>query len=97
MHGGVIVRSRGNGAPEVCANNLMQIVRGEVPYERVKGLDPRLIDRPLPSAKVDVEQDAEWLISTYEPRVAFKGVVFTPPTALDESPTITAVVTEKED
>lgn len=63
------MRAHGNGTPEVCANNLLQITRGEVPFERVKGLDPRLIDRPLSEAAGQIRQDADWLISTYEPRV----------------------------
>lgn len=66
--------AKGNGAPRVCANNLFRLFRGEVPYERVKGLDPRLYDRPLMTADTQLRQDADWLIDTYEPRGAIKAV-----------------------
>lgn len=62
------MRKSGNGAPSVCVNNLLQIARGEVPYERVKGLDPGTFDRPYLEADAEVQQDAQWLIETYEPR-----------------------------
>lgn len=68
------MRSKGNGAPKVCANNLLRMVRGEIPFERIKGLDPRLVDRPLTGSRVDLESDAAWLIGTYEPRVEINGV-----------------------
>ena len=90
------MRASGNGAADVCANNLLRMVRGEVPFERVKGLDPRLIDRPAASALVDIEQDAEWLIETYEPRGTFQGVEIAQPEGKGGSFIITAKVTEKE-
>ena len=68
------MRAQGNGTPEVCANNLLRIVRGEVPYERVKGLDPQIIDRPIGQAMAEIQQDAEWLISTYEPRASITAI-----------------------
>lgn len=68
------MRAKGNGAPDVCANNLLRMVRGEVPFERVKGLDPRLVDKVLTDARTELEADAEWLIDNYEPRVEFNGI-----------------------
>ena len=68
------MRAKGNGAPEVCANNLLRMVRGEVPFERVKGLDPRLVDTPISESRSELEADAGWLLETYEPRVQFIGV-----------------------
>ncbi len=62
--------AKGNGAPQVCVNNLLRTFRGEVPYERVKGLDPRIIDRPIAAADAQLRQDADWLVDTYEPRAA---------------------------
>lgn len=61
------MRKSGNGLPEVCASNLLQIVRGEVPFDRVRGRDGSLVDRP--NAADDATADAEWLLNTYEPRV----------------------------
>lgn len=68
------MRRSGNANPIVCANNLLHLFRGEVPYERVKGLDPRTIDRPTPDAEAEVIQDAYWLLETYEPRVEINGI-----------------------
>ena len=31
------MKASGNGAPEICVQNLLKTIRGEVPYERIKG------------------------------------------------------------
>lgn len=89
------MRASGNGSPDVCAANLLLTFRGDVPYERVKGLDPRLMDKPITTAEPEIKQDAEWLLETYEPRVAVKGI------ALAQKDTgggyiVTADITENE-
>ena len=61
------MKARGNGTPETCASNLLRIVRGEVPYDRVRGRDSTLVDQP--NATDEALADIEWLINTYEPRV----------------------------
>lgn len=71
------MRASGNGAPEVCVNNLLRLFRGEVPYERVKGLDPRIIDRPVTAADMQLRQDADWVVDTYEPRAEIKTITVT--------------------
>lgn len=43
-------------------------------YERIKGLDPRMIDKPITTAEPEIQQDAEWLLETYEPRVTMDGI-----------------------
>ena len=40
------MKASGNGAPEICVQNLLKTIRGEVPYERIKGIDRTLIDKP---------------------------------------------------
>lgn len=90
------MRASGNGAPDVCANNLLQIVRGEVPFERVKGLDPRMIDRPLAIVQGDIRQDAEWLLDTYEPRVTVNAINIDHAAGTDAGFVVTADVTETE-
>ena len=40
------MKAKGNGSPEQCVENLLLIVRGEVPFERLKGIDATLTDRP---------------------------------------------------
>ena len=66
--------SSGNGNVRRCVQNLLRTFRGENPYERVKGIDPRLIDKPIIEAEPQARQDAEWLIDTYEPRATINGI-----------------------
>ena len=68
------MKANGNGHPQVCVQNLLQLFRGECPYERVKGLDPRLVDQPAQTVAPQVMQDADWLIETYEPRVTVHAI-----------------------
>lgn len=89
------MRASGNGAPDVCAANLLLTFRSEVPYERVKGLDPRLMDKPITTAEPEVKQDAEWLLETYEPRVTVKGITLAPKDT-GGGYTVTADITESE-
>ena len=72
------MKSSGNGNPRICAQNLLKCSRGEIPFERVKGLDPRIIHSPIAEAQQRIMQDADWLVSTYEPRVNVKGIAVTP-------------------
>lgn len=65
------MKAHGNGTPETCASNLLRIVRGEVPFDRVRGRDGALIDQP--NATDEAIADAEWLLETYEPRVAVES------------------------
>ncbi len=63
------MQASGNGLPMQCVANLVRIVRGECTYDRVKGIDPSLVDQPEPVAVPLLIADARWLIKTYEPRV----------------------------
>lgn len=63
------MKSSGNGEPMQCVGNLLRIVRGECPYDRIKGIDPTLIDQPTEIAAPLLQAEAKWLIKTYEPRV----------------------------
>lgn len=66
------MKAYGNGTPETCASNLLRIVRGEVPYDRVRGRDGALIGQP--NVTHDAESDAEWVLETYEPRVSVESI-----------------------
>lgn len=68
------MKATGNGNAGVCARNLLATVRGEVPYDRLRGLDPRIVDRPAGDAKDAAARDAEWTIKTYEPRINLDSV-----------------------
>lgn len=61
--------AKGNSNPEICVQNLLKTVRGEVPYERIKGIDRTIFDAPSKDAANDLAADAEFVIKTYEPRV----------------------------
>lgn len=68
------MKAKGNGDPAQCVGNLLRLIRGEVPYERLKGLDPRLIDSPSSTAAQELVADAEWMIENYEPRVSLESI-----------------------
>ena len=91
------MRATGNGAPEVCVNNLLRLFRGEVPYERVKGLDPRIVDRPVPAADALLRQDADWLVDTYEPRAEIKSLTVSRTDAVTGVFSVTADIEVKEE
>lgn len=63
------MKASGNGAPEICVQNLLKTIRGEVPYERIKGIDRTLIDKPSETAAAELAADVEFVVETYEPRV----------------------------
>lgn len=70
--------SKNNSNAAVCVNNLIQIARGEVPYDRVKGVNFGRIDGPNAQAIDEIVEDAEWMLDTYEPRAAIDSVEVTP-------------------
>ena len=74
------MKAQGNGNPETCASNLLRIVRGEVPFDRVRGRDGSLIDQP--NATDEAIADTEWLLETYEPRVTAERIEALAETAL---------------
>lgn len=68
------MKASGNGRPEQCAVNLLLITRGEIPFDRIKGRDAALIDAPISTTAAQAEADAEWLLSTYEPRMSVEEI-----------------------
>lgn len=64
----------GNGDPMQCVSNLVRIVRGECTYDRVKGVDPTIIDRPASIAAPLLQAEVKWLLKTYEPRMNINEV-----------------------
>ena len=73
------MKAHGKGRPETCASNLLRIARGEVPYDRVRGMDSSLIDQP--NATDEAAADAVWVLETYEPRVEVESAETTPEAA----------------
>lgn len=90
------MRASGNGSPEVCAVNLLRIVRGEVAYDRVRGVDGTLIDKP--NATDEAVADAEWVLETFEPRVESDCITSDPAAAFSgDFGMIVNIIQRKED
>lgn len=66
------MKAQGNGTPETCTANLLRIVRGEVPFDRVRGRNGSLIDKA--NVTDEAMADVEWLLETYEPRVTADNI-----------------------
>ena len=84
--------SKNNSNPAVCVNNLMQIARGEVPYDRVKGISFAQLDVPIAQATDEIVEDAEWMLDTYEPRAEIDSIEVTPTDAQNGHFAITAKI-----
>ena len=72
------MQSINNSNPAICVNNLIQIARGEVPYDRVKGVSFAQLDAPITSAGSDIIADAEEMLETYEPRADIESIELVP-------------------
>ena len=68
------MKSSGNGAPQQCVANLLNLFQYEVPYARLKGMDPKLIDMSQDEATYKAKNHAAWLIGNYEPRVTINDI-----------------------
>lgn len=66
--------SKGNGNAEVTSQNLVRTVRGEVPYDRIRGIDISYTDRPTSEVRTDVVNDVFETLEDYEPRVDIKNI-----------------------
>lgn len=89
------MQAHGNGTPETCASNLLRIVRGEVPYDRVRGRDGALVDQP--NATDEASADAAWVLETYEPRVNVESVLTSPESIQSGDFHTLAGISRKED
>lgn len=90
------MKSSGNGNPRVCAENLLKCVRGEAPYERVKGISSRIVDAPYSKARQLFTQDASLLIEIYEPRATLDYIDLLPADGAQGGFTIAMALTERE-
>ena len=62
------MKAFGNGKPQQCIANLLNLYQYEVPYARLKGMDPSIIDLPTEEAEIVAKNHANLLIENYEPR-----------------------------
>ena len=88
------MKSSGNGTPKQCVENLLSIIRGENPMERVKGINARLFDKPRGEAEMSLKEDAAWLIRTYEPRANVEDIEITVEEQQDGNYKLTAYITD---
>ena len=68
------MKSSGNGNVAQCVANLVATYQGEVPYQRLKGMDPRLIDENIITAEPKIKNHATWLINNYEDRAEVNDI-----------------------
>ena len=68
------MKASGNGTPQQCVANLMNLYQYEVPYARLKGMDPSIIDMPRDEAEATAKNHASWIIENYEPRVTVNDI-----------------------
>ncbi len=68
------MKASGNGTPQQCVANLVNLFQYEVPFARLKGMDPSIVDLPTDEAEVTAKNHVSWLIETYEPRVTLNDV-----------------------
>lgn len=88
--------SSGNSNAAVCVNNLLKISRGEVPYERLKGVNFSGIDGPATTASEDLIADLEWMLNVYEPRAVVDKIALAPLDAQNGHFAIEAEISARE-
>lgn len=68
------MKSSGNGNVAQCVANLISTYQGEVPYQRLKGMDPSVIDENLITSEPKIKNHATWLIENYEERAVVNDI-----------------------
>ena len=68
------MKANGNGTPQQCVANLVNLFQYEVPFARLKGMDPSIVDSTTDDAEVAAKNHVSWLIESYEPRVTLNDV-----------------------
>ena len=68
------MKASGNGNVAQCVANLIATYQGEVPYQRLKGMDPSVIDENLITSEPKIKNHATWLIENYEERATVNEI-----------------------
>lgn len=70
---------RQSGAAKIAQNcqNLLCTFWHEIAYERSKGMDPEIVDLPLPQAKQKMKAEIYRVLGDYEPRAKILSVQVT--------------------
>lgn len=65
---------KGNGDKTTCVKNLLQMTRGEIPLDHMRGIRADLTDKPAAAASAFFNASARWVVENYEPRAAFDSI-----------------------
>lgn len=87
------MRASGNGLKQVCVQNLLATVRGEVCFDRLRGLSAEIVDQPGADAAAEAQQDAAWMLRTYEPRANVESIEVTRASEAEGDFRVTANIT----
>lgn len=68
------MKSKGNGDPLQCGKNLFSIHRGEVPYDRLRGVNGSVIDLPANRVEGKIKEDIQWTVQRWEPRLSLESL-----------------------
>lgn len=90
------MRSSGNGNAMVCVNNLVRISRGEVPFDRIKGVRLAELTGKTLIEKDDLADDIKWMVKTYEPRINVDNVTVAINDANNGQATVTVSINGEE-
>ena len=70
------MNSKENTNIGTCVNNLVNTLKGEVPYMRQLGIDKSIIDKPYDDAEVELAESVDDVIVNYEPRAELDDIDF---------------------
>lgn len=91
------MRAEGNDNPRICVMNLLRTKMGEVPYDRARGFDSSVMDRPTTIAMADYVEDAKRVIEDYESRVDPQSIGLKAASALNGNFAFLASIRLKDD
>ena len=91
------MKGSGNGNPAICANNLVRISRGEIPFDRIKGVRLAELTGSSLSEREDLIEDTKWRVETYEPRVSVESVKLETTDAANGQVALTVNITGRTD
>lgn len=72
------MQASGNDDVMLCIANLFSMRRGEIAYNRVKGIDQDIIDEDIMNAEIDLIEDAEFVVDQFEPRADIDNMSIDP-------------------
>lgn len=68
------MKKTGNSDVRVCVQNLLQLQRGEVHLDQLRGIRADIVDKPATEAALLLQGSAYTCIECYEPRADFDSL-----------------------